>query len=246
MFFFKITDLANNSLGYSGVAVYTRNTKCQPIKAEEGITGIMEPVNSPGMSYKSLPPSESIGGYPDLPRDEAVLLDSEGRALVIDFGAFVLIGTYCPAATDPERDDFRISYVETLFQRTRNLIEMGRRVVIMGDLNISRNEIDSAEAAARMNAMRAEGYERWIDTPTRGALDRLLKPNPEGVMVDLCREYWPDRTGMFTCEQPKIPGLGILILIWRRLEHQAQQASRKCWRSHRLRPGFFKHERLVL
>lgn len=168
----------------------------------------MEPVNRPGQSYKFLPESECIGGYPDLSREEATLLDSEGRALVIDFGAFVLIGTYCPAATDPERDEFRISYVETLFQRARNLIKMGRRVVIMGDLNITRQEIDSAEAAARMNAMRAEGYERWIDTPTRGALDRLLKPNPQGVMVDLCREYWPDRTGMFTCEDPILQTFG--------------------------------------
>lgn len=183
----------------------------------------MEPVNRPGQSYKFLPESEHIGGYPDLLREEATLLDSEGRALVIDFGAFVLIGTYCPAATDPERDDFRIAYVKTLFQRARNLIEMGRRVVIMGDLNIARAEIDSAESAARMNMLRAEGVERWIDTPTRGALDRILEPNPGGVMVDLCREYWPDRTGMFTCECKSFGVSGGGLLLTRdRLEYQAQ------------------------
>lgn len=154
----------------------------------------------PGQSYRSLDPSESIGGYPDVSREEALLLDSEGRALVLDFCSFVLIGTYCPASTDPGRDDFRVTFVETLFERARRLItEHGRKVVIMGDLNISRQEIDSAESASRMNAMRAQGYENWIDTPTRAALDRLVEPNPEGVMIDLCREYWPERTGMFTC-----------------------------------------------
>ncbi|TGZ80473.1 exodeoxyribonuclease III [Ascodesmis nigricans] len=191
--------------GYSGVAVYTRNSKCQPVKAEEGITGVLEVPGKFGRSYKSLDPSECIGGYPDLSREEALLLDSEGRALVLDFGAFVLIGTYCPASTDPSRDDFRIAFVETLFERARRLIvEHGRRVVIMGDLNISRQEIDSAESIARMNALRAEGYENWIDTPTRAALDRLVEPNPEGVMIDTCREFWPTKTGMYTCWNVKL------------------------------------------
>src|SRR3954462_8572614 len=32
--------------GYSGVAIYTRNAVCAPIRAEEGITGCLTPPNS--------------------------------------------------------------------------------------------------------------------------------------------------------------------------------------------------------
>jgi AP endonuclease-2 len=188
------------SLGYSGVAVYTRNSKCLPIKAEEGITGILEPPSHPGQKYKSLSASECIGGYPDLSEEEALLLDSEGRALVLDFGAFVLIGTYCPASTDPTRDSFRIAFVEALCNRIRKLVmECKRRVVIVGDLNIARDETDVAGAK---DMMRDLGISDWKDTPTRRALDRLLEPHPDGIMIDLCREHFPDRLGMYTCLFP--------------------------------------------
>ncbi|KAA8899776.1 DNA-lyase 2 [Sphaerosporella brunnea] len=193
--------------GYSGVAVYTRNSKCQPIRAEEGITGYLEPPSHPGKTYKSLPSSDCIGGYPELSKEDALLLDSEGRALVLDFGAFVLIGTYCPASVDPTRDAFRIAFVEALFCRVRKLVtECKRRVVVVGDLNIARDEIDAAGAKEMMREFQMVS---WKETPTRDALDRLLAPNKHGVMVDLCREYFPSRLGMYTCwdvKKNKRPG----------------------------------------
>lgn len=182
------------------MAVYTRNSKCLPIKAEEGITGVLEPPSHPGQKYKSLSASECIGGYPDLSEEEALLLDSEGRALVLDFGAFVLIGTYCPASTDPTRDSFRIAFVEALCNRIRKLVmECKRRVVIVGDLNIAREETD---VAGVKDMMRDLGISDWKDTPTRRALDRLLEPHPDGIVIDLCREHFPDRLGMYTCLFP--------------------------------------------
>jgi AP endonuclease-2 len=183
--------------GYSGVAIYTRNAKCHPIKAEEGITGILEPPFHPGCTYKTLPAAENIGGYPELSEEDATLLDSEGRALILDFNAFVLIGAYCPVATDPSRDNFRISFVRALCSRVRNLvIKCQRRVVVAGDLNIARDMIDMVGAE---QVMKGSAMERWKDTPTRRALDELLEPHIDGIMVDLCREYFPERTGMYTC-----------------------------------------------
>ncbi|CCX30259.1 Similar to DNA-(apurinic or apyrimidinic site) lyase 2; acc. no. P87175 [Pyronema omphalodes CBS 100304] len=174
---------------YSGLAIYTRNSKCHPVKAEEGITGILESQGHAKKTYKSLPDSECIGGYPDLSNEEAVKLDSEGRALVLDFGAFVLIGVYCPAATDSARDHFRIA-----------------QVIVVGDLNIARDEIDAAGAKDMMKEL---GMRYWKETPTRKALDLLLDPNPAGQMVDLCREFFPHRVGMYTCwdvKKNKRPG----------------------------------------
>lgn len=142
--------------------------------------------------------TEAIGGYPDLLREEALLLDSEGRCLVLDFGAFVLLGLYCPAQTDPARDEFRIAFVTALDQRIRNLVEFQkRRVVVVGDLNIARDEIDNARAKEIMKEYNLGDYK---DTPNRQILHKLLKPHKTGIMVDLCREYFPDRRGMYTCK----------------------------------------------
>src|SRR3954453_5845800 len=40
--------------GYSGVVIYTRNSACAPIRAEEGITGILTPPNT-STSFRDLP-----------------------------------------------------------------------------------------------------------------------------------------------------------------------------------------------
>ncbi|KAI5777385.1 DNA-lyase 2 [Geopyxis carbonaria] len=193
--------------GYSGIAIYTRNSKCRPLKAEEGITGFLEPPSQPGKTYISLPPDESIGGYPELSKDKALHLDSEGRAIILDFGSFVLIGTYCPAPSDPLRDSYRNAFVDAVFERAKLLItKHNRKVVIVGDLNIARHENDIAETT---ELMKEYNMGTWLCTPTRIALDRLLLPHPEGIMIDLCREYFPDRMGMYTCwdvKKNKRPG----------------------------------------
>lgn len=181
--------------GYSGVAVYTRLAVCQPLRAEEGITGILDSRIRPGTPCKRLPAADVIGGYPDLSDAEASLLDSEGRALVLDFGAFVLLAVYCPASGAEDRDDFRKAFVDALFCRVRNLIGQGRHVVLVGDLNIARDEIDAAEA---YQLMLDAGLADWKSTPTRARLHRLLEPHPDAVMTDLCRDFFPNRRGMFT------------------------------------------------
>lgn len=156
------------------------------------------PPGRDGTTYLSLPSSETIGGYPDISRDEAILLDSEGRCLVLDFGAFVLIGLYCPASTDRTRDGFRIAFAAALDQRIRNLVEVEkRRVVVVGDLNIARDEVDNAAAKEIMMEC---GLEDYKDTPTRQILHKLLEPHETGIMVDLCREFFPARRGMYTCK----------------------------------------------
>lgn len=188
--------------GYSGVAIYTRQSKISPIKAEEGITGYLTGPSS-ATPYISLPTPQQIGGYPtQLTRDEALLLDSEGRAIILDLGAFILIGTYSPANRDSSRDGFRTAFVKALFERCRNLIAMGRRVVLVGDLNIARDEIDSAHAREAMSKAGGVSFKELSEC--RMMFDRLLEPHQEGVMVDVCREWWPERRGMYTCWEQRI------------------------------------------
>uniref|UniRef100_A0A0B7KKA7 DNA-(apurinic or apyrimidinic site) endonuclease 2 n=1 Tax=Bionectria ochroleuca TaxID=29856 RepID=A0A0B7KKA7_BIOOC len=112
--------LPREKKGYSGVAIYTRNTTCAPIRAEEGITGCIAAPRST-TSYRDLPEEQRIGGYPTpgqlTGRVDEATLDSEGRCVILEFPAFVLIGVYCPANRDESRDDFRTEFVEALDTR---------------------------------------------------------------------------------------------------------------------------------
>ncbi|KAF7717262.1 AP endonuclease 1 [Penicillium ucsense] len=218
--------------GYSGVVIYTRNETCAPIRAEEGILGTLCPPNST-IPYRDLPEDRQIGGYPtfdqlrvpatvdsedqdgesDLgkapeePIDPAVL-DSEGRCVVLEFQAFVLIGVYCPANRDESRDMFRLSFLNALDARVRNLVAMGKRVFVTGDINIAKQAIDSAHAleAIRKNTATEDEY---VSTQSRRLFNQLLddgkvigfrdESRGQPVMHDICRSFHPDRIGMYTC-----------------------------------------------
>ncbi|RYP23673.1 hypothetical protein DL765_000969 [Monosporascus sp. GIB2] len=207
--------LPKHKKGYAGVAIYTKNSVCAPIRAEEGITGILTPPNS-STSFRDLPSDQQIGGYPKPGQlagtvDE-VALDSEGRCVILEFPAFVLIGTYAPANSDGTRDDYKTGFFEALDIRIRNLVAMGKRVVLTGDLNVVRDPIDTANIAERL---RKEGMtvEDFFSTPTRRLFNQLVfEGNVQGerdegrekpVLWDLGRLFHPTRQGMFTCWDTK-------------------------------------------
>lgn len=100
--------------GYSGVAVYTKRSDAVPLKAEEGLSARLQP-------KPALAKDEQISErYPDIddielmPNDDGRLpqdvleLDCEGRALILDFGLFVLFNLYCPAETSETRTPFKV------------------------------------------------------------------------------------------------------------------------------------------
>ncbi|KAL8380615.1 hypothetical protein RB595_005068 [Gaeumannomyces hyphopodioides] len=197
--------------GYSGVAIYTRNSKCCPIRAEEGITGVLCPPNS-ATKFRDLPADSQIGGYPRPGQltgdvDEATL-DSEGRCMILEFPAFVLIGVYSPATRDETRTDFRLGFQEAMDARVRNLVAMGKHVVLAGDLNIIRGELDTAGLVDRLRK-EDMSLDDFFSTPSRRLLNHLvfggvvIGKRDEGreapVMCDLGREFHPTRQGMYTC-----------------------------------------------
>jgi AP endonuclease-2 len=174
----------------------------------------------PGSStpYRELPDDACIGGYPsasqvaDLGLD-AASLDTEGRCVVVEFPAFVLFGVYSPANSSGTRDDFSIGFRVALDIRIRNLAKTGKNVILTGDLNVSREEIDSARAE---ESMREEGetLEQYLSRPTRRLFNQLVEDGkvPGGrdegrenpVLTDLCRMFHPDRLGMYTHWETKI------------------------------------------
>ncbi|KAF8738924.1 DNA-(apurinic or apyrimidinic site) lyase, partial [Rhizoctonia solani] len=185
--------------GYSGVAVYTNNTRVVPLKAEEGLLGGYQSTSKIQMDVqehisKAYPESgllelmsEEEGGIPT----ELIDLDSEGRSLVVDFGLFVLINVYCPNLTSEERMPFKYNFHKVLEDRVRILIQEGREVIVLGDLNVVAAPIDHCEGNldSRKNAF-------W-ESPVRTWFRQWL--DPEGPMVDAIRSSWPNREKMFTC-----------------------------------------------
>ncbi|KAJ5118606.1 hypothetical protein N7448_010313 [Penicillium atrosanguineum] len=224
--------------GYSGVVIYTRNATCAPIRAEEGITGVLCPPNS-AVSFRDLPEEQQIGGYPTTeqltrpafvneesdedglgggkpapdPRIDAATLDSEGRSVVLEFPAFVLIGVYCPAHRDESRDCFRMDFLSALDARVRNLVALGKRVFLTGDINIAKMAIDSAHALEGIRK-RTTTEEEYISAPSRKLFNSLLSDGvvvgerDEGreqpIMHDICRSFHPERSGMYTCWDTKL------------------------------------------
>ena len=199
------------------MVIYTRQSKCAPIRAEEGITGVLCSPNS-STSFRDLPEEHQIGGYPTCTQlascvIDATSIDSEGRCVILEFAAFVLLGVYCPANRDETRDDFRIGFLTLLDARIRNLESVGKRVILTGDLNISGSLLDSAnpEASMRKSCLTAD---EWISTPSRRLFNHLLvdgqivgerdKGRERSILWDICRGFHPFRTGMFTCWEQKV------------------------------------------
>ncbi|ETS84872.1 hypothetical protein PFICI_02897 [Pestalotiopsis fici W106-1] len=207
--------LPKHKKGYSGVAIYTRNSVCAPIRAEEGITGILTGPNST-TSFRDLPQDQQIGGYPKLGQLSSVVdevtLDSEGRCVILEFPAFVLIGTYSPATRDETRDDFKQCYLDALDVRIRNLVAMGKRVVLTGDLNIIRAGIDTANIGERLRK-ESLTMQDFFSSPGRRLFNQLVYEGEvygarddgreEPVLWDLGRLFNPSREGMFTCWETK-------------------------------------------
>lgn len=201
--------------GYSGVAIYTRNSKCCPIRAEEGITGVLCPRNST-TKFRELPVDQQIGGYPrpdQIPDslDEATL-DSEGRCMILEFPAFVLIGVYSPASRDETRIEFRQAFITLMDIRVRNLVDMGKQVILTGDLNIIRSELDTAGLQEQLRR-EAISLDDFFSSPARRFLNQLVfggrvigdrdAERQQPVLRDLCREFHPSRKGMYTCWETK-------------------------------------------
>jgi len=181
------------------------------------LLGVLCPPDS-AIPYRDLPDYASIGGYPTVDQIEqlgvdAAALDAEGRCVVLEFPAFVLFGVYAPANSNGLRDDFRHGFHGALDARIRNLNAIGKRVVLTGDLNVSRVEIDTANAEENI---RKEGmtHEEYISTPNRRLFNQLLEggdvvgPRDQGreqpVLWDVCRGFHPNRKGMFTHWEQKI------------------------------------------
>jgi AP endonuclease-2 len=195
-----------NKLGYSGIGTYTRALTARPLKAEEGLTGLLPRNGSSGGDNErisqvyprvqdlapSLFPDEEGNSHSNLN-----VLDTEGRCLTLDFGLFVLINTYCPNETSDARLPYKMNYHLLLQSRVEQLIKEGREVMVLGDLNVCAGFLDHCDG--HLESVR-EGF--W-EHPARAWARGLFGEG--GVLIDVVRMFWLDRKAMFVLTFILIP-----------------------------------------
>ncbi|CCH42456.1 DNA-(apurinic or apyrimidinic site) lyase 2 [Wickerhamomyces ciferrii] len=218
--------------GYSGVAVYVRIPKIDEsesvkaalkvIKAEEGITGILKSHDTQ-VEYRNS--DLSIGGYPNLEEDISHQIDNEGRCIILEMGnGIVVISVYCPANSmgTEEGEQFRLQFFEALFSRIRNLEKLGKHVVLMGDINISKDLIDSADGIndrmkmgkllkisdphkfEELNREQALNFIRrslpriMLNELLIDSIDQDMKSEKSRVMIDTVRKIQGRKHGLYT------------------------------------------------
>ena len=189
--------------GYSGVAVYYDPAAAIASKAEEGLSGTLQP-KTPLSSSERISRSHPVASELPLIGDEEndikpptdlVDLDAEGRALVLDFGLFVLINVYCPNDASDARFVYKMNFSFMLQARVQRLIDEGREVIVLGDINVVADLIDHAEGTLES---KKQGF---LDRPHRKWFRHWLASGG-GPMHDIVREFWPSRHGMYTCKTP--------------------------------------------
>jgi len=218
-----------NKGGYSGVAIYTDSRRLIPLKAEEGLSGSVQP--KPPLSLedhisRSYPCAHEMNLMPDENADipsDWTSLDGEGRALVLDLGLFILINVYCPNETSDARLPFKMNYHFLLQERVNKLISEGREVIVVGDINICSAPLDHCDGHLASNAA------TFYDHPARAWFRDWIGPN--GCMSDVLRMFWPDRKGMYTCTTHDFMFLGhhTYVLHFHRLEYQNMCSGHELW-----------------
>jgi len=91
--------------------------------------------------------------------------DSEGRAQILEYPAFVLINAYFPNSQEGgARLDYKLGFCETLLERCDQLVNEGKHVVICGDFNIAHKPIDLENPRANeMNPGYLPEERAWMD-----------------------------------------------------------------------------------
>ena len=212
-----------------------------PLKAEEGLTGLILPRTPLSDGERISLPSTYPPSTVDLSTDFKEL-DNEGRAILVDLGLFVLINVYCPndGTGSEEREKFKMDYHRLLETRVRGLIQDGREVMVVGDLNACAAVEDHCEGQLMVARGLVEGLQGeegfWGKDCRRWIRDLLMKDDGTcGSMVDIVRKFWPNRKAMYTCASV-YPSHSSYTEGFARLEYQNCRPRDELWHADRFHP----------
>eukprot|EP00850_Spirogloea_muscicola_P020543 SM000219S06688 [mRNA] locus=s219:164970:167412:+ [translate_table: standard] len=147
--------------GYSGVVTYVKDS-CSPLDA------VADCLGGAGKSGDSI--------------------SCEGRVMCTDHGSFMLFNVYAPNAGERKegrlRLDFKMDFLIGLRKKCDELVESGRNVVVVGDLNIAHKDID-VHHQWHVKDIHSTGERAWLES--------LLHK-----YVDLYRHFYPEVSNVFT------------------------------------------------
>ncbi|XP_057783995.1 DNA-(apurinic or apyrimidinic site) endonuclease 2-like [Salvia miltiorrhiza] len=178
--------------GYSGVATFCRvnsvfssDEVSLPVSAEEGFTGVLKDFS--GSGYRNIEYSPLTAE--DVSADELLKIDGEGRCIITDHEHFVLFNIYGPRAVadDTQRIQFKHDFYNILQKRWESLLDQGRRIFVVGDLNIAPYAIDRCDAGPDFEK---NEFRTWF---------RSLLVENGGGFFDVFREKHPQRREAYTC-----------------------------------------------
>ncbi|XP_061999374.1 DNA-(apurinic or apyrimidinic site) endonuclease 2 [Rosa rugosa] len=170
--------------GYSGVATFCRvksafnsDEVALPVAAEEGFSGLLGELDT------------VAEGLEEFSKEELLQVDGEGRCVVTDHHHFVLFNLYGPRAggDDTERIKFKLNFYKMLQKRWESLLRQGRRIIVVGDLNIAPTCLDRCEAEPEFENNQ---FRRWF---------RSMLVENRGSFFDVFRAKHPDRREAYTC-----------------------------------------------
>jgi exodeoxyribonuclease III len=113
--------------------------------------------------------------------------DDEGRTTILQIKGIVLINCYYPQGGRPERIPFKLEFYEEMIALVNNYKNLGKKVIICGDLNTTVTDIDLARPKENRKTTGCLPEEREV-------LDRLIK----AVGVDSFRHLYPDTVDKYT------------------------------------------------
>ncbi|XP_042393652.1 DNA-(apurinic or apyrimidinic site) endonuclease 2-like isoform X1 [Zingiber officinale] len=165
-----------------------------PVEAEEGFTGLLE------CSKKRDIPTDLLLEAPieeqklEITQEDLLKVDNEGRCIITDHGHFVLFNIYGPRAEhdDEERCRFKFIFFKILQRRWDFLLNEGKRVFVVGDLNIAPTAIDRCDADPEFEK---NLFRKWL---------RSLLREYGGQFFDAFRSKNPGRKEAYTCFSPRI------------------------------------------
>jgi exodeoxyribonuclease-3 len=110
-------------------------------------------------------------------------LKDENRAIVADFGQFLLFNVYFPnGKASKERLEYKLQFYDRFLDHIEALRMQGKSIVICGDLNTAHKEIDLARPKANEKVSGFLPEERaWMDRLVeKGFIDTFRIFHPEG------------------------------------------------------------------
>ena len=137
-------------------------------------------------------------------------LDSEGRCVITDHGAFLLFNLYIPNAGE-DRNEFKLRYLELLSMRLRQCQAAGREVVVVGDLNIAATRLDHCQPepfeladGSKVAFEESPSRKWWRDNVTAtltytSADEQSASADQQPRLVDVLRAEHPSQRKAYTC-----------------------------------------------